>query len=146
MPLPNSNGTLLILTNMGIPFYSARGLTQTLTPIKQSEVQEYTINGTLLDLSYAQFRKYSSVISCTDMNTMAPDGIWPGQQVIVSCVKELFYPVGGTPQRTVVAGSSRTDNGFVFYRPVLTMMLGSWQDQIAEYSADCQWQIPFVEV
>lgn len=146
MTLPNSNGTLLILTNMGVPFYSARGLSQTLTPIKESEVQDRTINGTLKDLSYSQFRKYSSVISCTDMATPAIDGIWPGQQVIISCVCELAYPVGGTPQRPVVSGSSRTDNGFVFYRPILTMMLGSWQDQIAEWSADYQWQLPFVEV
>ena len=146
MTLPNANGTLLILTNMGVPYYSARGLTQTLTPIKQSDVQEYDINGNLLDLSYAQFRKYSSVISCTDVRTPAFDGMWPGQSIGVSCVCELAYPVGGTAQRTAVSGSSRTENGFVFYRPVLTMRLGSWQNQAAEYSAEYVWQIPLVEV
>ncbi len=145
MTLPNSNGTLLILTNMGVPFYSARGLSQSITPIKQSDQQEYDINGNLLDLSYAQFRKYSTVISCTDMRTPAIDGIWPGQVVIISCVCELSYPVGGTPQRSVVSGSSRTENGMVFYRPILTCRIGSWQDQVGEYSADYQWQMPFLE-
>lgn len=146
MTLP-AEGTLLILTNMGIPLYSARGLSQTISPIKESEVQDRSVNGVLLDMSYSQFRKYQTVISCKDQRAPAISGIWPGQSVIISCVCELAYPTGGTPQRSVVSGSTRTtETGFTFYRPILTCMMGTWDMSVDEYPADVQWAMPFIEV
>jgi hypothetical protein len=59
-----SDDTLLVLTGIGIPDYSARGLTQTLEPIEAALSQRRTVNGGLKDLSFAQFRKYKSSISC----------------------------------------------------------------------------------
>lgn len=142
----NNDYTLLILDGMGVPLYSARGLTQSLTPIDQAFSQDRTVNGVLIDTSYSQFRKYASQISCTDLKTPRMDGIWPGQQVYVSCVCELCYPIGGSASRAVVLGSSRIENGFVFYRPLLQMMLGKASASKAEYPGSVQWVAPFTEV
>ncbi len=68
---------------------------------------------------FAQFRKYKSSISCRDQEPPAIDGVWPGHVVTVECVAELSYPTGGSPARPVVSGSTRTQGGFVFYRPQL---------------------------
>lgn len=139
---------LLILDGMGVPLYSARGLTQALSPIDASSHGERSINGVMMDFSYSQFRKYQSVITCTDQRVPAIDNVWPGQVVLISCICELAYPIGGSPGRQVVFGSSReeTDSGFIFYRPVLQMMLAPWALTYPEYARDIQWQLSFVEV
>src|SRR3954451_87433 len=111
--------TLLVLSGIGVPDYSARGLTQTLEPIEASASLRRTINGALKDLSYAQFRKYKSTISCQDQESPAVDGIWPGLIATVDCVPELSHPAAASPSRPVVAGSARTAGTFVFFRPQL---------------------------
>ena len=111
--------TLLVLTGVGVPSYSARGLTQTLEPIEAAAQLRRSINGDLLDLSYGPFRKYKSTISCQDQEPPAFDGVWPGRVITVDCVAELSYPAGGSPTRPVVSGSARTEGTFVFYRPLL---------------------------
>lgn len=139
--------TLLILDGVGVPLYSARGLTQTLTPIGAAAHARRTINGVLDDVSYSQFRKYASRISCSDVRQPAIDGIWPGQIVEVHCVAELAYPVGGSPARTPVSGSEYTEGDFVRYRPVLTMMIKTIpNNQLAEWSAVSQWEFELEEV
>ena len=92
-----SENTLLVLSGIGVPDYSARGLTQTLEPIDGSASLRRTINGALKDLSFAQFRKYKSTISCQDQEPPAVDGVWPGHVVTVDCVAELSCPTGGAP-------------------------------------------------
>jgi hypothetical protein len=138
--------TLLILDGIGVPLYSARGLQQTLAPIAAAANLRRTVNGSLRDVSFEPFRRYGSRISCTDQRAPAVDGIWPGMAVIVHCVEELCYPVGGMPQRSEVSGSSRTEDGFVFYRPVLNMLVTTLTMQIDEYSADVQWSMDLEEV
>ena len=96
--------TMLVLSGIGVPSYSARGLTQTLQPIEAAGSQRRTVNGTLVDLSQAQFRKYRSTIRCNDQQAPALDGIWPGQVVTVSCVAELCCPSTDTPAKPVVSG------------------------------------------
>jgi hypothetical protein len=85
-----SDYTLLTLSGIGIPEYSARGLTQTLEPIDAAHQTRRTVNGELDDLSYAQFRKYKSTISGNDQEPPAVDGVWPGRVVTVECVTELL--------------------------------------------------------
>ena len=58
-----SDETTLVLSGIGVPPYCARGLTQTLAPIEAAGSQRRTVNGTLVDLSLTQFRKYRSTIS-----------------------------------------------------------------------------------
>jgi hypothetical protein len=140
-----SDDTLLVLAGIGIPAYSARGLRQQLEPIDGAANMRRTINGALNDLSVEQFRKYQSTISCTDQEPPAVDGVWPGRVVTVDCVQELSYPAGGTPQRPVVAGSERTEGGFTFYRPQLTMLVTGFSVQRDEWGAAVQWQMDLEE-
>jgi len=138
--------TLLVLSGIGVPGYSARGLTQTLEPIEASASLRRTINGTLKDLSFEQFRKYKSSISCQDQEPPAVDGVWPGRVVTVDCVAELSYPTGGTSSRPVVMGSTRTVGAFVFYRPRLQMLVTRLSLNRDEYSAAIQWQMELEEI
>jgi len=137
--------TLLVISGMGVPPYSARGLSQTLTPIPASQQMRRTVNGELLDISSPLFRKYASSISCTDQQAPALEGIWPGQVLTVDCVAELAYPtMTGSPERTVVA--SREEGAWTFYRPRLVMMVTGFQTQTDEYQAVVAWQLDLEEV
>lgn len=139
--------TLLVISPNGIPPYSARGLKQKLEPIDGTKVTARTVNGTLIDLSPTQMRKFKSTITCQDQNPPAFDGLWPGMIVTVDCVKELSYlTAGGAPSRTVVSGSSRVDGDFTFYRPQLTMMVMAFTDTLEEWQAVEDWQLDLEEV
>jgi hypothetical protein len=145
--LPPGATTLLILDSMGVPLYSARGLTQTLAPIAQAKQERRTINGGLVDLSLAQFRKYASTITCKDQRAPAIDGIWPGQTVTVSCVAELSYLTsGGSAHRTVVSGSSYVEGAFTFYRPQLVMKVTGLRTGMDEYGAAVDWSLELEEI
>jgi hypothetical protein len=50
----------LQLYGVGVPPYSARGISQSLAPIAQAGNIVRAIAGNLLDLSYSPFRKYKS--------------------------------------------------------------------------------------
>jgi hypothetical protein len=139
--------TLLVLSGVGVPPYSARGLTQTLEPIEASTQLRRTVNGALVDLSYEPFRKYKSTISCQDYEPPAVDGIWPGQVVTVECVAELCFPTAtGSPARPALTGSERTDGDFTFYRPVLVMRVAGFSLSRDEYGAAVSWQLQLEEI
>lgn len=139
--------TILAITGVGLAPYSSRGLSQTLEPIEQSKQSKRTINGELKDTSVIQFRKYRSRITCTDANSPAFDKNWPGKSLTVDCVPELSYVTsGGSPGRTVVGGSSRTDGAYTFYRPQLTMLVTSWDISRDEYGAEVGWTMDLEEV
>lgn len=143
---PPDGQTALVLSVMGVPLYSARGLSQTLEPIDAAASMRRSINGILTDVAHAQFRKYKSRISCTDTRQPSFDGIWPGLIIVVDCVAYLSYPVAGSPQRTVISGSSFTEGGFTFYRPRLTMMVTANSAQTDEWDATVPWQLDLEEV
>jgi hypothetical protein len=145
-PPPSDGNTWLVLSSMGVPLYSARGLSQTLEPIDGSKSMRRSINGILTDVSHDQFRKYKSKISCTDQRSPAFDGIWPGMTVIVDCIAYLGYPATGSPQRTVIAGSSFTEGSFIFYRPRLTMMVMANSAQTDEWDASVPWELELEEI
>src|SRR5262245_53247805 len=146
-PGPPPNGqTALVLSVMGVPLYSARGLSQTLEPIDAAANMRRSINGILTDVAHTQFRKYKSKISCTDQRAPAFDGAWPGLTVVVDCVAYLCYPITGSPDRTVIAGSSYTEGSFTFYRPRLTMMIIANSAKTDEWDATVPWEIDLEEV
>ncbi len=127
--------------------YATRGLTQTLDPIDATAQARRTVNGTLIDISHTQFRKYKSTISCEDHLPPALDGVWPGQTITVDCVHELSYlTAGGSPAKTVVAGSSRTEQDFTFYRPQITFLVLTFSTSMEEYEAACSWTLELEEV
>jgi hypothetical protein len=139
--------TNLKLEGIGVPPYSARGVTQTLSPITQAAQLKRTINGVLKDLSSEQFQKYASTISATDQLAPSCDGVWPGKEVVVDCISELCYlTAGGTPQRTVVAGSSRVEGDYTYYRPQLTMRVLSFSSAEDEWARSNNWSMQLEEV
>ena len=96
--------------------FSARGLSQTLEQITSITGQgtplgklfRRDVNGTLVNLSYPQFQKYQSVVTCKDTETPCFDGAWMGAVVDVQCAAELNFVTGSQlPQRSVVSGSER---------------------------------------
>ena len=138
--------TVLTLSGIGVPPYSARGLTQSLEPIDGAVQLRRTVNGALADLSYEPFRKYKSTISGQDQEPPAVDGVWPGQLVEVGCIAELCFPTSeGGPARTAVAGSERVEGDFSFYRPVLTMRVAGFSVSRDEYGAAVSWQMQLEE-
>jgi hypothetical protein len=146
----NANSiTLLVMNTIGVPLYSARGLTQTLTPVSEAKPQpRRTINGELRWLGLTQMRKYESTISCTDQQAPALDGIWPGQAVLINCVCELSTRVGDGFDRTVVPGTTprTTEDGFVYYYPQIAFMVVDHNTSMDEYAHQYQWQLSLREI
>lgn len=141
--------TLLVMNSIGVPLYSARGLTQTLTPVAAAKPSpRRTINGELRWIGLNQMRKYESTITCTDQNAPAIEGFWPGMVVVVDCVYELSYLTErGEPERTPVTGTEReTDDGFTYYRPQITFMVTDLSQSTAEYAHDYTWQLVLAEI
>ena len=138
---------VLTLSGIGVPPYSARGASQMLEPIGSSQQLRRTINGELIDISRAEFRKYRSTISCVDQQPPAIDGVWPGRVLTMGCISELSYlTAGGVPARPVVAGSSRTEGSYTFYRPSLTMRVVAFSQDTDEYGAAVSWSLQLEEV
>lgn len=139
--------TLLVLAGVGVPDYSARGLTQSLTPIASQGALRRTANGGMIDLGLPQFRKYASTISCRDLDPPAFEGFWIGMDLTVDCVAELGYAeMSGSASREVVEGSERTKLGFTWYRPRLRMVVMGWSTEEDEEGKVASWSLVLEEV
>lgn len=139
--------TLLRLHGIGVPPYSARGLADTLTPIAAAKNLRRTINGQLRDVSASQFQKYAITISGSDQQPPACDGVWPGRQITVEMIQELCFEADTDgPGRTPVAGSEREESGFTFYRPVLEVLITTFEVRKDEYGAVVSWTLEAEEV
>lgn len=147
--LPQNADTILTISSFGNMLYQARGLTQTLSVIREATQQERTINGTLVDISAAQFRKYQSTINVPNETDTPPlDGVWPGMIVTVQCAVGLAFVTGtpGLPHCTPVSGSIYTENGYTFYRPQFTMMVKTVETQFDEWKNIVGWKLELEEV
>ena len=140
--------TVLELTGIGIADYSTRGATQTLEPIGSATASIFRdVNGGLHFVGNTSFQKYKSTIQCQDQRPAILDGVWPGKLVTVKCIQELSYvTAGGSPARSVVSGSSRTEGSLTYYRPELSMMVVALSVQTDEYGADVSWRLDLEEV
>lgn len=147
MTLP-TGGTLLRLSSpMGIPLYSARGLTQTLTQVQEGKPPpRYTWNGELRHVGLAALQLYESVITCTDQQAPAFGGLWVGTLVIADCVAELNYlTASGSPEREVVEDSSREVGDYTYYRPRMAFKVVDFDMAREEYKHDYQWRLSLKE-
>ncbi|RWB26892.1 MAG: hypothetical protein EOQ42_31545 [Mesorhizobium sp.] len=144
--------TDLRLDPIGVPPYSARNISQTLTPVDGAAQLARTVNGELIDLSDGtSYRKYKSTISCTDQQQPALSGVWPGMELTVDCIVELSYlTIGGSPEREVAGNTAdpatRTEGDFTFYRPRLQMRVVNYQQDLAEWDADAAWSLDLEEI
>ena len=144
----DTTGTILTISDGAevMPFYSARGLKQTLDPIDQSNVQRTTVNAQRVNLALPRFKKYQSIISASDVRPPLREDVWPGKIVTVGCAYVLFYATsGGSPARTPVTGSQFTEGSFTFYRPSIVFMIGKPQGAFEEWEAGLSWSVPMVE-
>lgn len=130
--------------------WSARQLRGTLRPIDAARGHDKlarTVNGTLIDISAHQMRKYVLEIRSGDMAAPALDGLWLGMALNVDCHVELAYlTAGGAPGRTVVPGSTWADGNFTYYRPRLLMLIGDMQLEREEWGAVVNWSLVLEEV
>lgn len=140
-PIAVNSHTVLRMTGIGVPPYSARGLKQTLEPIGQASQMKRTVNGDLDDVSFEGFRKYKSTISGTDQQPPNFNGKWPGLTVIIDCIAELAYAHddGETPDRPVVPGSEFVEGAHTSFRPRLTMRIVNLTIQQDEYQRQVAW-------
>lgn len=144
---PSNAFTDFRMSAIGVPPYSARGLTQTVQPAAQAAQLRRTVNGSLKDVSFDGFRKYVTTVSGDDQEPPAIDGVWPGLEVVVDCVFELSYRTSGhTPQRTVVEGSSRVSGQYTIYRPRLAMRVVGFNVNKDEYGAQVNWSMELEEI
>ena len=141
-------GTLLVITPLsgaGTPVltpYAARNLTQTYEPIKTSESLRRDVNAVLQSVVDTRFRKYRTTITCTDGESPALDDAWMGQEVVIDCAFEFSYPTGGTPSRPVVAGSTRSYGGIIYYRPQFLCLIADIRvPGFQEWQAKYSWQV-----
>lgn len=137
-----------------LPPFSTRNCTQTLEPIAGiggggnvlGTLIRRDINGQLVDLFPKQFRKYASLVTCKDVQSVSIDSGWFGQTVEVYCAIELSYLMGGAPGRPVVPGSSRNEGHYTYYRPLLIMKVVDIKNAFAEWQHDYSWQLGLQEV
>lgn len=152
--------SILRLSGMGVPPYSARGLRETLEPVSESAVLRRTVNGVLHDLSEEELRKYQVTISGSDQQPPALEARWPGVILLVDCITELslmgYHGLNteGTEEvgteagfgREPVPGSIRHADGFTFYRPRLSMRVTGFSTDTGEFDANVSWTLNLEEV
>lgn len=146
--LPANSDTLLEILSFGTMLYQARGLTQSLQVIPGASHMERTINGTLIDVSAPQFRKYVTRINASDVDAPPLDNVWPGMTITIHCAASLCYPTGnsGSPARAEVSGSSWTQGSMTFYRPIIVALVKSVEQHFDEWKASNGWTLEAEEV
>jgi hypothetical protein len=148
--------TVLVLTGVGVPPYSARGLRMSLQPISSSQNLRRTVNGGLVDLSESAFRKYAATITGSDIDPPAIESVWPGLSVTVHSIVELSCEAPTEMpteeeatdlglEREPVPGSIREADGFIFYRPVLHMRVVGFEVNRDEWGNTHSWTMQLEE-
>jgi hypothetical protein len=115
--------TLLAIDGIDFSQYAVRGITMTLTPIDQAKALARDCRGALADISLAQFRQHKVTISCTDHEVPELTDVWPGMDVIITCVPGL-------------GAANETGD-------VLTILakVTSWNTSRDEWAAEVAWQL-----
>ena len=138
--------TDLVLTGIGIPDFSARGLVEDLRPTGAGENRR-TVNGQLEDVTDPVFRKFALTVTGSDQEAPAFNAVWKGLQVTVDALTRLAYATsGGSPERTVVPGSSVVNGAFTSYRPRLVMRVEDWTLDTDEWGAVIGWSLELEEI
>lgn len=133
----------------GVNPFSARGLRGTLAPIALAQGDDKmarTVNGTLVDISAPQMRKYRLEVSGDDQAPAALDGLWVGMAVTVDCMVELAHRTGTVATRPAVAGSTRVEGDYTYYQPSLLMRVVEWSTERQEWAAAVSWTLALEEV
>lgn len=167
-----SSGTMLVLRDLPWPPFSGRDVNQVLKILDFGELRR-SVNGDLRHLG-AGIEKFSMEIKGGDVNLPCFDGVFKGQVTEVESLTELvaLVPAGDvlvTLGRDAVDGAVRilTADGdevslggiigrdvsiavqavdvFVFYRPLLVMLVKDWNVERCDVSGACSWVLELVE-
>jgi len=114
--------TLLAIDGIDFSQYAVRGITMTLEPIDQAASLARDCRGMLADISLAQFRQYKVSIECTDHEAPTLVDVWPGQDVIITCIPGLGEDITGDPL-TILA------------------KVTSWNTSRDEWAAEVAWSL-----
>jgi hypothetical protein len=119
--------TLLEIDGITFSDYSNRDIRVQLTPIDTGSL-ERTVNGTLVDMTLPQFRKYQAQIECLDHEAPTFDDTWRGTEVDVVFIPEV--------------GSANQTDGTL----ALTMLVDGWETNREENEAETAWTLTLVQV
>ncbi|MEN8237079.1 MAG: hypothetical protein ABFQ95_06010 [Pseudomonadota bacterium] len=164
--------TELTLSIGGLPPFSARGCTQSLTPIVNGELRR-TVNGELIYTGNSLHEKYKSVIKGVDKSAAAFDAIWVGAKVKVGCIQRLWQKFSGDKvvlSRDPVVGSviaqdntsqnievrsckgrnikllKPVEEGYISYCPYLDMRVVDLSYATDEWGMQVSWELVLEEV
>jgi hypothetical protein len=115
--------TLLAIDGIDFSQYAVRGITMTLTPIAQAANLARDCRGELVDLSVEQFRQHKVSISCDDHEVPHLSDVWPGKDVIITCIPGL--------------GASNTTGDVL----TIPCRITSWDVSRDEWSAEASWKL-----
>jgi hypothetical protein len=156
MPIPANFSTVFTITfagasdgTPGVNPWSARALRGTMSPCDLARginKLARTVNGTLVDISASQMRKYRLELSGNDMAAPALDGVWVGMPVNVNSNVEVAYLTGTVPERPAVPGSERVDGDFTYYCPTFAMLVVDKQIDRQEWAAVVTWSLTLEEI
>jgi hypothetical protein len=139
-----------LTTVPGVNPYSARGLRGTLTPIDMARGLDKlarTVNGTLVDISAPQMRRYQLQVTGNDQAPPALDGLWVGMPVSVNSHVEIAYlTASDVRSRLAVPGSQRVEGDYTYYCPQFSMMVVDWQIEREEWEQAVSWSLTLEEV
>jgi len=113
--------TLIAIDAIDFTDYAVRGITMTMTPIDQAKNLARDCLGNLVDISVAQFQQFKVSITCTDNDAPELDGIWPGQDITITCLPRM----NGTSDTPLV----------------LDCKVTSWNTSRDEWGAEIAWQL-----
>jgi hypothetical protein len=115
--------TLLAIDDIDFSQYAVRGITMTLEPIEQAAALARDCRGVLADISVAQFRQYKVSITCTDHEVPELTGIWPGQDITITCIPGL--------------GAANTTGDVL----IILAKVTTWNTSRDEWAAEVAWQL-----
>ena len=162
--------TDLILSKGGLPPFSARGCTQTLSSVNLGAFHR-TITNKLVYLGKPE-KKFKSTIKCQDLFSLATDDLFPGVILEVGCIQRLWQKIAGSVcalERFPRDGSllvmnedqspmedydlngqtlhfKKSEKGFVSYKPLLTMQVKSYILTTDEWGLKGEWHLDLEEV
>jgi hypothetical protein len=115
--------TLLDIDGIDFSQYAVRGITMTLEPIEQAANVARDCRGALADISLAQFRQYKVTITCTDHEAPELTGVWPGQDITITCIPGL--------------GAANTTGDVL----IILAKVTAWNTSRDEWAAEVAWQL-----
>ena len=137
----------LDLVEIGIPPYSTDEIEIEFGPIPAATYQRRDLNHKLHNLASNKARLYRLVISGRSVAPPAFASLWPGDILTVHVPKEVCRETTSDDlNRSAVSGSQYTEDGFTFYRPLLTMMVEECPQSFIERTVEENWILSLNEL